>query len=58
MIINCCSRAVLEYEIKNRIRHLEKDKEIQFKIYPSEILSGTFDLIILNSQKEQKEKRK
>lgn len=46
MKINCCSRAVLEFEIKNRLRHLEKEDSIEFKIVPCEILSGTFDLLI------------
>lgn len=42
--INCCSRAVLEFEIKNILRDLEDDQLINFEIIPNPILKGTFDL--------------
>jgi len=44
--IECCSRLVLEYEIKGLIRNIKDDELLDFEIIPNPIQKGTFDLKI------------
>ena len=59
MLIECCSKQLLEYEIKNRIRELKKGESVEFKIESCKVLDKVYDLKIDYSQREHfaKEKR-
>lgn len=47
MIIYCCSKALLEFEIKELIENnLSNDELLEFKIIPNPIKKGTFDLSV------------
>jgi len=57
MKIKLCSRAVIEFEVKNRIRNLERDESVEFKITPCEVLDNTFDLEIKFAKLNNKVRR-
>ena len=44
MILECCSKQLLEFEIKNRIKSLGKGEGLEIKITPCNVLDGAFDL--------------
>ncbi len=51
MLIECCSKEVLRFEVVNRIKSLGKNELVEFKIKPCEVLENTFNLEIKYSQK-------
>ena len=44
--IEVCSRAVIEFEVKQLIRDMKDDELLDFEIIPNPIHKGTFDLKI------------